>query len=310
MRAHANRCNRTICALALLATILSAGCLLPSVEVDDEQQPMDNPRDPFGGSQSADAAIESHSGGSGGSASRTSSAGSSAKPAAGSGGSSSTKPDAGSGGSSSTKPDAGSSSSDAGASKADAGTCVPDCKDAECGSDGCGGSCGTCASSDSCKSGACVANATCGDGTCNGTETKSTCCKDCGCSGDNVCRSNACEPPCESTTFHIQAAPAVNQVIYSPVCGTNVTAVPRAFLTDLLSGTWIVPGTFVSYEMPLGDTRVFGWDCCTLDTSGANCLGYSNTCRDGNNFVPCVCNSHTDTLTADSCDTKTVSICN
>lgn len=39
-----------------------------------------------------------------------------------------------------------------------AGACTPNCSERECGSDGCSGSCGTCASGEECLSGACVPN--------------------------------------------------------------------------------------------------------------------------------------------------------
>jgi hypothetical protein len=61
---------------------------------------------------------------------------------------------------------------------ANGGCCVPDCAGKECGSDGCGESCGTCTGGQTCQSGTCVNpppfcagknscldNANCGDGT-------------------------------------------------------------------------------------------------------------------------------------------------
>ena len=69
----------------------------------------------------------------------------------------------------------------------------------ECGTwdDGCGGAlnCGTCQSSYNCESGQCVEETPepfCGDGTCNGTETCSTCPQDCGtCPAGNTYYLNA-----------------------------------------------------------------------------------------------------------------------
>jgi len=46
----------------------------------------------------------------------------------------------------------------------DGNCCRPQCENKECGDDGCGGSCGTCASGLSCQSGKCVAPTTCPDG--------------------------------------------------------------------------------------------------------------------------------------------------
>ena len=76
--------------------------------------------------------------------------------------------------------------------------CVPACEEVECGDDGCGGVCGTCAGEAVCVAGACCApqceNMACGDDSCGGlcglcAETD-TC-------EDGVCVSGqVCEPDC------------------------------------------------------------------------------------------------------------------
>ncbi|MCA9537832.1 MAG: chitobiase/beta-hexosaminidase C-terminal domain-containing protein, partial [Myxococcales bacterium] len=66
--------------------------------------------------------------------------------------------------------------------------CEPDCGSAECGDDGCGGACGTCAANEACVAGQCATLSACGDGACVGTETCATCPADCGaCCGDDAC---------------------------------------------------------------------------------------------------------------------------
>ncbi|MCB9523972.1 MAG: chitobiase/beta-hexosaminidase C-terminal domain-containing protein [Myxococcales bacterium] len=67
--------------------------------------------------------------------------------------------------------------------------CQPNCVDAECGGDGCGGECGACEGDEQCVSGRCQTPPTrCGDDECNGAETCSTCPADCGqCCGDGAC---------------------------------------------------------------------------------------------------------------------------
>jgi hypothetical protein len=61
------------------------------------------------------------------------------------------------------------------------GQCVPECSGKECGSDGCGGSCGKCFGDDVCDTGQCVSgsscNATCGS---SGCECGQVCGKSCG----------------------------------------------------------------------------------------------------------------------------------
>jgi len=80
-----------------------------------------------------------------------------------------------------------------------AGPCVPECSDAVCGDDGCGGSCGTCTGALVCDDGKCVScikdclSKQCGDDGCGGT------CGTCGgsqvCGEDFFCHSE-CAPAC------------------------------------------------------------------------------------------------------------------
>ncbi|MBM4372397.1 MAG: hypothetical protein FJ098_12130, partial [Deltaproteobacteria bacterium] len=58
-------------------------------------------------------------------------------------------------------------------------TCTPDCGGAQCGDDGCGGSCGTCPENWECIHSLCVLEPWCGDFMCNGAETYETCPADC-----------------------------------------------------------------------------------------------------------------------------------
>ena len=67
--------------------------------------------------------------------------------------------------------------------------CVPNCSGKACGDNGCGGSCGTCASNRTCQSNQCVcvpncSGKTCGDNGCGGS---------CGtCASDRTCQNNQC----------------------------------------------------------------------------------------------------------------------
>jgi formylglycine-generating enzyme required for sulfatase activity len=72
--------------------------------------------------------------------------------------------------------------------------CTPDCGPRECGSDGCGGSCGACDGASLCRSGVCVlqscvpacSDSTCGDDGCGGS---------CGaCAPEETCNSGSCAP--------------------------------------------------------------------------------------------------------------------
>lgn len=75
--------------------------------------------------------------------------------------------------------------------------CVPDCWGRECGDDGCGGSCGDCASFESCSDGSCVCVPDC-DGKDCGPDGCGGSCGNCDvaedCSGSGVCEPEECNP--------------------------------------------------------------------------------------------------------------------
>ena len=79
----------------------------------------------------------------------------------------------------------------------DSGICVPQCNGKECGDDGCGGTCGTCADGSGClDTGQCICIPTCEDKAC-GDDGCGNSCGDCG-SGE-ICTNNQCEcfPNCQ-----------------------------------------------------------------------------------------------------------------
>ena len=82
-------------------------------------------------------------------------------------------------------------------------TCAPSCEGRVCGSDGCGGSCGACASDTSCLAGACVPSAC--EGSCEslGYACGSACGVTCGdCPGGQQCEGHqcVCAPQCSAAT--------------------------------------------------------------------------------------------------------------
>ena len=103
------------------------------------------------------------------------------------------------------------------------GACEPDCAEAECGPDGCGGSCGTCDTSERCSDGlcdckpncfsracgsdgcggtcgTCAANQSCNAGKCAGACTPS-------CSG-RICGSDGCGGSCGTCMNNLQCSAA------------------------------------------------------------------------------------------------------
>lgn len=78
--------------------------------------------------------------------------------------------------------------------------CVPNCNDVVCGSDGCGGSCGSCPTGQTCTNGkcACITGHLCADGSCY------ACCVDADCAGNAACNPEThtcqCVPNCTGKT--------------------------------------------------------------------------------------------------------------
>ena len=83
------------------------------------------------------------------------------------------------------------------------GCCTPSCGLAECGDDGCGGSCGECTEPFGCSGSICVlTGGTCGDGSCEPAafEDCKTCAVDCACAGGDTClfeSGECCTPACD-----------------------------------------------------------------------------------------------------------------
>ena len=100
------------------------------------------------------------------------------------------------------------------------GTCHPECDAKQCGSDGCGGSCGTCPLGFGCEDGACTpvclpqcAGKACGDDGCGGT---------CGfCSTDQECKAGICTKPLSCSDMMMCARNCVTQ---GPVCQQKCSA--------------------------------------------------------------------------------------
>ena len=72
--------------------------------------------------------------------------------------------------------------------------CEPYCQGAQCGYDGCWGSCGLCPPGNACQSAACVLSPACGDGACDaaGGEDCSACPADCPCGCGQTCVGSVC----------------------------------------------------------------------------------------------------------------------
>ena len=75
-------------------------------------------------------------------------------------------------------------------------TCKPQCTDRTCGSDGCGGSCGTCRTDEVCSNGKCASSCPTGQKRCAGLCIPADqCCTNADCTGGTICQQGICGCP-------------------------------------------------------------------------------------------------------------------
>ena len=110
---------------------------------------------------------------------------------------------------------------DAGPGVMDAGTCTPSCGGRECGDDGCGGACGSCASGLSCGTdGTCACAGTACGGACVDLSSDPDHCGACDtvCGATEVCSSSACSDACTAGLMACDRA-CVNTATDNLNCG-------------------------------------------------------------------------------------------
>ncbi|HXK18981.1 MAG TPA: hypothetical protein VNG33_14315, partial [Polyangiaceae bacterium] len=119
---------------------------------------------------------------------------------------------------------------------------IPTCGDGTCnGSETqstCCQDCG-CQGGYTCASNTCQANPHCGDGTCNGSETQSTCCQDCGCQGGYTCTSNTCQanPRCGDGTCN--GSETQSSCCQDCGCATNYSCNSNACTCSSSTPRWV-----------------------------------------------------------------------
>lgn len=152
--------------------------------------------------------------------------------------------------------------------------------------------------------GAPVPSPTCGDGPCNGSETSSTCCQDCGCPSGDTCTNNSCH--CANEVFNFENVGST----------TTATCSATGFVDRLYpwmnvqvtsgSNAWASEGTNAQVTQPWGTSETVKVFCCYVDFVG--CIGNS-TCNLPNGAAACTCTTHTVTITADTCPSEQVIGC-
>ena len=136
--------------------------------------------------------------------------------------------------------------------------CAPDCDGKDCGDDSCGGSCGECSEGDACLDGVCTCTPECGGAVCGGDGCGGSCGE---CPADNECIEGTCVGPCAPGSTR-----CADQDV--EVCGPD-------------GESWIkvasCPGTNPCFEGA----------CCTpeclpgVECGGDGCGGSCGTCAQG-----------------------------
>jgi agmatine/peptidylarginine deiminase len=206
------------------------------------------------------------------------------------------------------------------------GTCTPSCNGNQCGDDGCGGSCGTCAAGQNCTNGQCVCapnctNKSCGDDGCGGscgTCSNGQTCTD----GQCVCTPNCVNKTCGSDGCNgVCGTCAAGQTCTDSQCVTSNTGCGNVTFEGMCDGNvlkWCKDNTVESFDCAtLGNyvckakpnTNPPDYGCLPIDnncvpdcngkTCGANgCGGVCGQCGENQN---CIDNQCVDNTPVDEC---------
>ncbi|MBI5610249.1 MAG: hypothetical protein HY902_15335, partial [Deltaproteobacteria bacterium] len=155
--------------------------------------------------------------------------------------------------------------------------CLPECKDKQCGDDGCGGTCGDCAPGSACSSGKCL-TPVCTDATCN---------------GHGVCQAATVQCDCAPGYAGAACDGCAPGLVGYPNCGTPCT--DDAGCDDANPCTDDACSAGVSCVHLAGDGTCTDGEFCT---GGDACV--AGTCKPGT-ASPC---DDKNACTADSCDSK------
>ncbi len=168
-------------------------------------------------------------------------------------------------------------------------SCTPNCTTAECGDDGCGGSCGSCTAPETCQSGQCICTPTCGAAVCGDNGCGGSCGS---CAANELCTGGqcVCQPDCTGTecgddgcggTCGNCTAPDVcqaGQCVCQPDC-TGAVCGPDGCgdsCGSCTTGEFCQAGQCVA-SCSVGLT-LCGTDCVDLLTDHAHCGGCSSPC--------------------------------
>jgi hypothetical protein len=186
--------------------------------------------------------------------------------------------------------------------------CAPSCSGKQCGSDGCGGSCGSCPSNDTCNAqGQCACVPQCSGKQCGPDGCGGTCG---GCGANQTCNgSGQCVAACSTEEFDIY-----NEIRDTAgICSDGATyTVPSVMFISVASANTtyaITSNNYLYDKIPLGQSDHGAFQCCYVDPVG--CVGYQQRCTYQGRTVGCVCTAaRTWSASANSCTTESAVACN
>jgi len=164
-----------------------------------------------------------------------------------------------------------------------------------------------------CNGTSCVVAPTCGDGTCNGNETQATCCRDCGCPSSETCSTQGtCAASCSTETIDF-ANDTGNGAGICALSGETYELPSEMYISAASSPGQTFEVNFLGYttdSLNLGQSDSGTYQCCWVDPIG--CVGYTGTCRTSQyGTIACLCTAAKSwSVTADSCSSRTLSLCN
>ena len=167
-----------------------------------------------------------------------------------------------------------------------------------------------CDAGQTCTNNACVTPPKCNDGVCNGTETMGTCCNDCGCAAGSSCKNGQCvTDPASCSTVPITVTNT--WPTFSPwysLCGYSILAsYMEACTSQGCQSVLLGDGASVELSIPYQSSDQVTVACCWVDTNG--CYGSQCDVAPNVNGESCYCIERSFQVSANTCGTIPITGC-